>query len=78
MTRNRLPCFPAPVPQSCICYFKLIIMSDAESQIPCFNLYADSKEDKLIETENSLVLVRGGGVGVKWAKVGTGQPSGVR
>ena len=53
-------------------------MSDAESQIPCFNLYADSKEDKLIETENRLVLIRGGGVGVKWAKVGTGQPSGVR
>ena len=33
-------------------------------------IYEVIKIDKLIETENSLVLVRGGGVGVKWAKVG--------
>lgn len=48
-------------------------MSDRESQTPyvlTYMLYVDSKEDKLIERENSLGLVRGGGVGVKWAKVG--------
>lgn len=61
------------MPQSRIYYFKLIIMSDRESQTPyvlTYMLYVDSKEDKLIERENSLGLVRGGGVGVKWAKVG--------
>ena len=61
------------MPQSRICYFKLIIMSDRESQIPyvlTYMLYVDSKEDKLTERENSLGLVIGRGVGVKWAKVG--------